>query len=65
MPQAPDLETKFEDDSEAFDVLQTNFIITRQGIICRKDKTYVPNSIESDAVFYLVFEWDYSTTENF
>ena len=60
-PQATDeLRAKFPDDAqEAFAVIDTNFLTTRDGIIYPKIVGYQTTERESDAIDYLCDEWDY------
>lgn len=61
MPQATDeLRSKFPGwDSEALDVLRPNFTVARNGVIRPKTSNYEPTERESDAIDYLIQEWDY------
>jgi hypothetical protein len=60
MPQAPQwLRDRFpNDDAEASAVLQESFNIDR-GVISPKSPNYRWTKRERDAVYYLVYEWDY------
>jgi hypothetical protein len=61
MPQASqELRDKFPgDDQEAFEVIDTNFVTNRGGIIYPKHADYKMTERESDAIDYLCGEWDY------
>jgi hypothetical protein len=61
MPQASDhLRAEFPGyDSEAMDVIGAHFEVNR-GLISPKQPGYTPTERESDAIDYLVFEWDYA-----
>jgi hypothetical protein len=43
---------------EALQVLSTNFT-QKAGVFRRNDPTYIPTPLESDAIDYLCYEWDY------
>jgi len=61
MPQATDeLREKFPgSDSEALEVIATNFLVDRGGVIRKRDPKYKPTVREYDAIDYLFQEWDY------
>jgi hypothetical protein len=61
MPQASsELSAKFPgDDQEAFEVIDTNFVIAKGWIIRPKHEGYKMTEREGDAIDYLCDEWDY------
>lgn len=61
MPQATEeLSAKFpDDDREALDVLDKNFVVTKGGIIIPRVLNYVATQRENEAIDYLFHEWAY------
>jgi hypothetical protein len=60
MPSGPPYLHEFwQDDSNAWAFLKTNFDEVENGMISPKDPKHIPTFVEWRAIEYLILEWDW------